>query len=142
MIWLLAALAFAEEPPEFHPVPGSEVVEGETLEGILVDEGTYKELGRLRVDVSEQAKEIEAFEEWKEERDQIFVDSLTKTQQSCQDGMVELQQHYDDALKRAQKKDALQRHAMPIGIAIGVVASTVIYAGATRFYGEILTPTP
>jgi chaperonin cofactor prefoldin len=140
MLWLLLATALAQDAQEFRPVPGSEIVEGERLEGILIDEATYKELGKLRVDVKEQANELEAFEEWKETQDKVFVDSLTKTQKTCQEGMVELQQHYDKALQRAQKKDALQRHAMPIGIAVGVVVSTAVYAGATRFYGEVLQP--
>ena len=139
MIWLLVSLAFAE-PQEFGPVPGSEEVEGEVLEGILVDESTYIELGKLRVEVKAQVAEIQAFEEWKTERDKIFVESVTGVQTSCKDGMIELQQHYDKALAKAQKKDALQRHAMPIGIALGVVVSTGIFAVSARFYGEVLDP--
>lgn len=140
MIWLLLSLALAQDPQEFRPVPGSEVVDGETLEGILIDEETYKELGKLRVDVKTQAVELEAFEDWKITQDRLFVDSLRETQQSCQEGMVELQQHYDRALEKTQKKDSLQRHAMPVGIAIGVVTSAAVFGLSLKYYGEVLRP--
>lgn len=137
--WLLVALA--QEPTTFAPVPGEEVVGGKKLEGILIDEATFAELGRLRVEAAAQQDKLLAFESWKETQDSLFLSSLQQTQQTCQENMLNLQNHYDKALDKASKKDALQRHSFPLGVAVGVVASTAVYAAATRFYGEVLGPT-
>jgi len=135
MLLLLSALAFAqEEPQEFDPVPADVEVGGEVLRGILVDEKTYTELGELRVEVQRLEADIESFEEWKASQDIILEQSLAAIREEHAAGQERLTVHYETALKQAKKKDALQRHGFTLGVAVGVVATTVLTIGVLHAY--------
>jgi hypothetical protein len=139
MLFLLAGLVFAQEPPVFDPVPVDHDTGEEVLEGILVDEVTYKELIQLRTDTTTFQQEISSFEAWKAQEDKRFTESLGAVQGTCEEGQTRLVDHYEEALKKEKRKDFLQRHGFSIGVAAGLVGATALYLGATRFYGEVLT---
>lgn len=139
MVLLLSALAFAqEEPQEFDPVPADVEVEGHVLQGILVDEKTYTELGELRVEVQRLKADIESFEEWKASQSTILEQSLAAIREEHASSQEQLVVHYEEALKRAKKKDALQRHGFTLGVAVGVVATTVLTVAVINAYDGTL----
>jgi hypothetical protein len=135
MLWLLLTVALAQEPQAFDPVPAD--VDGKA--GILVDEETFAELIALREAVKTKDVEIAAFEEWQAAQKDTLETSLLQVRETCEDGQDRLVAHYEKSLKREKRKDWLQRHAFPAGVAVGLVGATVAYLGATHFYGEVLT---
>lgn len=138
MIWLLLASALAQEPQEFTPVPVDVEVSGEVLQGILVDEATYTELGELRVLKREQEIKLEAhqdFETWAKEH---LDTSLTAVRDECATGQAKLVDHYESALKKEKRKDWFQRQGFPLGIAIGVVGTTALTIGVLHVYDNTL----
>jgi hypothetical protein len=139
MIPLFISVALSQEPQKFEPFPADIVVRGVPYAGILVDEVTYAELGSLRQDKIVSQSKIQTFEEWKVSQDKIFATSLNTLTAECKEQQAALSDFYDEQLKIAHRRDALQRHALPLGVAIGVIGSTLMYAGATRFYGEVLS---
>lgn len=138
MLLLLTALAFAQEPQEFSPVPADVEVDGKLLQGILVDEKTYAELGELRVAVKKLEKDIVSFEEWRDAQIQVFDTTVTALKQEHEAGQQRLVDHYEDALKQAKRKDAFQRHGFTLGVAVGVVSTTVLTIAVLNVYDGTL----
>jgi hypothetical protein len=141
VILLLPWTARAQEPAVFDPIPFDAQIDGVKYPGILIDEGTYQELGRLRVETKTQKTELQSFEEWKADHEQLMRASLEEMKTTCEEGQTTLTDHYEEALRREQKKDFFQRHGFPLGVAVGVVASTAVYLGAVHLYGEVITTT-
>ena len=138
MILLLAAVALAQDPQEFLEFPADVVVEGNSFSGILIDEATYSELIELRVAVATKDAEIASFAEWRESQTVLFDTSLTHVQHACEEGQNKLVAHYEKSLERERKKDWMQRHSFPVGVALGVVGATAAYLGAVHLYGQVL----
>lgn len=136
---LLCTLAYGQDAQTFDPIPADYTQEGEVLQGILVDEATFKELVQLRTDAQAYRAEVQSFEDWKTQEDKRFAEALGAVKLTCEEGTERLVAHYESALKREKKKDWLQRHGFPIGVTAGLVGATAIYLGATRFYGEVLS---
>jgi len=135
VILLLASLVFAQEPQVFDPIPA----DVGDLSGILVDEETFSELGELRVAVATKDAEIMSFEAWQRSHETLFLTTMEEMQTTCEEGQDRLTAHYEGALEHERKKDFVQRHGFPLGVAIGVVGATVVYLGAVHLYGEVLT---
>lgn len=132
MIALLAILAFAQEPQAFAPIPADVNAGGETLSGILVDEETFMELGRLRVQAKSQSEEIEAFEIWKDRRDQIASDMVAAIQQQSKENIDSMRVHYEDRLRDAERRTFFEKHGFPMGVGFGF-ASAVVLSSVTVF---------
>jgi hypothetical protein len=136
---LLASLAFGQEPMEFEPVPADITdAHGTLLQGILVDEKTYAELGRLRAEVKRLEADVQSYEEWKAERGQLFTVTIDALKAEHEAGQQRLVDHYELALTKAKKKDALQRHGFTFGVAVGVVATTALTIGVLNVYDGTL----
>jgi len=139
MIWLLLTAALAQEPQTFTEFPADVEQDGEVYKGILVDEETYSELIELRVAVATKDAEIESFERWQASHTALMKTSLLEVRTTCEEGQQRLVDHYEGALEHERKKDWLQRHAFPVGVAVGLVGATAVYLGAVHLYGEVLT---
>jgi len=124
--------------PTFNPVPADVTVDGYPLSGILVDEETFSELGRLRTEVRAKEKELEAFTEWKASNDKIVRESLEAIRAQEEASRSDLIEHYETALERAGRRDALQKHGFPLGIAVGVVGSTILTVAVLNVYATTL----
>lgn len=141
MFLLFAFLALGQEPMEFEPVPADITdAHGTLLQGILVDESTFMKLGELQAEVKRLEADVQSFEEWKAERDQIFDSTLQTLREEHEAGQQRLVTHYEDALKQAKRKDAFQKHAFTIGVALGVVGTTALTIGVLNVY-DVTLPT-
>jgi hypothetical protein len=138
VLLLLSTLVLAQDPQVFDAVPLDAEVNGEVLQGILIDEATFSELVKLRVETTSQQQEILFFEEWKAQEDKRFTLTVDTLKASAAEGQERLQLFYEGELKRAKRKDALQRHAFPLGVAVGVVASTALTILVVNAYDNTL----
>mgnify|MGYP003629341456 CR=1 FL=1 len=138
MIYLLMAVAFAQEPQAFDPLPADVEVAGTMYRGILVDEATFAELGRLRVLKTQHEEKIEAYQSFEEWSQQHLATSLTAVETECASGRTLLVDHYEGALKEAKRKDFFQRHGLGVGIAIGVLSTTALTIGIVNAYDATL----
>lgn len=138
--WMLFALmAHAQAPQDFDPFPAAIELDGETYQGILVDEELFAEIGALRTEKKALEADVQSFREWKADRDEIWRTTLAAVKEEHEEGQAALVEHYETQLRKDKRKDAFQRHAYPIGVASGVVVATAIFALSLRFYGDVLT---
>ena len=137
LLWL--GLAFAQEAPqEFPPQVADVTLEGVHYRGILIDEGTYAELGTLRTLKIEYGAKLETWEEWKEKNDVDFRLAIESVEALSKKQLQDQRDFYDDALKKEQRKDWFQRQAFPLGVGVGVALTTITFLGGTYFYGRVL----
>lgn len=139
MLWVVCA--FAQEPQSFAPIPADVRIDNKLYEGILVDEATFVELGELRVLKKEQEVKLQAFADWRSSTEAIRAKELESLRQEFKLGQDRLTDHYEAELKSARKQSFLQQQGFSLGLAIGIVGATVLYLGATNFYGQVLTAT-
>ena len=139
MLLLLSLAVFAQEPQDFDPFPAAVELGGEVYQGILIDEAAFTEIGALREENKALAADVQSFEEWKADRDELWRTTLDAIKEEHEAGQAALVEHYEVQLRKDKRKDAFQRHAFPIGVASGVVAATVIFGLSLRFYGDVLT---
>jgi len=135
---LLISTAFAQTPQVFEPQVADLAIEGKPYSGILVDEATFAELGRLRVLQTEQAAKIAAYQDWESFTKNNFSTTLEAVREECDTGQSRLVAHYEQILKREKRRDFFQQHGFAIGMAAGLVGATGVYLGAVDFYGRVL----
>lgn len=125
-------------------MPADVTINGQTFAGILIDEKTYMELGRLRKADEVNTEKLQTFEQWRKEENVRFEKALGMVRDSCKDGQDRLVAHYDAALlsaderlKKASKRNFMEKHGFQMGVGLGVVGATAAFAGAAHFYGRV-----
>ena len=137
MVLLMAASVWAQEPQQFDPMPVDHEASGEVYRGILVDEKTFKELMSLRVEVKSLSDEVVAFESWQDRQRDLFDQTVGSVRATCDEGMTSMRKHYDTELDRASKRKFFEKHGFPLGVAVGVTASTVLAVGTIAAVSEV-----
>ena len=132
---LLLPASFAQEPMTFDPMP-ADITDAHDilLQGILIDEATFTELGQLRVLKREQELKIQAYDEYRATTQTLFDTSLLEIRTECKEGQDRLVTHYDAALTKARKKDFWQKQGFPVGVATGVVLTAVLTVAVLQVY--------
>lgn len=138
MLAFLAAVALAQAPQTFDPVSADVRIDGKTYSGILVDEATFAELGRLRVQAETNAAEIKSFEEWKAKEETLFTTTIGALHQEHLDGQKRLTDFYEKQLREEKTRDAFQRHAFALGLVTGFVGSSALTMVVINAYDHTL----
>lgn len=134
---LLSALALAQEPQTFDPIPLDHEADGKVYQGILIDEATFTELLELRKEVQTQGIEIQSFVQWKETQTTLFDLTVTDLRTTCDDSLASMRVHYDRELDRSSKRKFFEKHGLPLGVAIGVTVTTVLAVGTIAAVSEV-----
>jgi len=121
LLLLLPGTAFAQTT--FAPVPADVEVDGVFLSGILVDEGTFAELGRLRVESRTFKFEIEGLEARQAALAGIWEMTETALRARHEEDMTAMQTHYSARLEDAYKRNFREKHGVEIGLGLGVVGT-------------------
>jgi len=128
---LWSSPAVAEDAQAFDPIPASAAVDGETLNGILVDEATAAELFLLRSEVDALTIDLVATEDRLGR--QIAIEKMTAEALRAHHDreMSAMQAYYMGLLEDNSKRTFRERHGFDVGIAIGVAGtvSAVVVAG-------------
>ena len=94
MLLLISLLAVAQEPQTFPPFPVDVVQEGVTYQGILIDEETFGEYGKLKVLTREQEAKLAVYQDFGELYDAQFHLALRTLTEDHERGQKLLVEHY------------------------------------------------
>lgn len=139
MIWVSVALA--QEPMVFAPTPSDIEVEGEILKGILVDEGTFTELGRLRIEVKQLKLDSSSDAEFQEKQRLIYEEALSSVVIESKGGLENMRKYYDAELELRigeSKRTWWERNDGTLMFAGGFITATILGLSSVYAYGEIV----
>lgn len=134
----LLSVAFAQEPQTFSPQIADVEIGGVVYSGILVDEGTYTELGELRVLKRVHEAQLSAHEEWETWYRRHSNELIDTMRDGCEANQVRLTAHYEQLLQREKRRDFFQQQGFALGVAAGLVGATAVYLGAVHLYDGVI----
>lgn len=132
MIYALLLSALAAD--SFDPLPAQHTLSGKTYEGILVDEATFTELGRLRVLTRSQEERLSHYEDFRSWGLAHTDQSLTRLRDECDVARRELVQTHSANLAQMRKQRVLGDLGFGAGLVVGAAITTGVTLGLIRAY--------
>jgi hypothetical protein len=125
-MFLLPCTALAQDT--FDPLPSTAEVDGETVNGILIDEKTAEELFLLRSEVAALNIELDATELRLTKQLEIEKMTAEALRVHHEREMLAMQTYYMGLLEDSSKRTFREKHGFDVGIAVGVLGTVAAIA--------------